>query len=316
MHQPRFCLCYQLFIAGPDLAHWRRTVTRRSLVSALVIFLASAIFGVAPVNAQPPASDPAAAPSTAAATAAQAPAGDDDARLRPLEPDFSLINLPTTLPLPLHAGNFHLTHRFNENLRNDDFTTQLSNLFGLDEGATIQFEYRFGILKHVEAIASRTNVDRNIQLSGKFDAFHQSASIPLGISAIASIEGGNNFQTRYAPAVGVVVSRTLGNFVALCASPFFVHNTLPGADQNTSFIGLGARLKIRPTVYIVGEGSPRMSGYTPGDAEYAFSIEKRVGAHVFALTFANTSATTYAQIARGGNPESLYFGFNLARKFF
>src|SRR3954462_7253920 len=106
MQQPPFCLCYQLFIAGPDLAHWRRTVIRRSLVSALVIFLASAIFGVAPVNAQPPTSDPAAAPSTATATApaaAQAPAGDDDARLRPLEPDFSLVNLPTTLPLPLHA---------------------------------------------------------------------------------------------------------------------------------------------------------------------------------------------------------------------
>ncbi len=27
-------------------------------------------------------------------------------------------------------------------------------------------------------------------------------------------------------------------------------------------------------------------------------------------------ATTYGQLARGGNPESLYLGFNLARKFF
>ena len=35
-----------------------------------------------------------------------------------------------------------------------------------------------------------------------------------------------------------------------------------------------------------------------------------------AVTFSNTSATTYGQIARGGNPESLYLGFNLARKFF
>ncbi len=58
-----------------------------------------------------------------------------------------------------------------------------------------------------------------------------------------------------------------------------------------------------------------MSGYTPGDAEFAFAFEKRVGAHTFSLTFANTSATTYGQLARGGNPESLYLGFNLARKF-
>jgi hypothetical protein len=71
-----------------------------------------------------------------------------------------------------------------------------------------------------------------------------------------------------------------------------------------------------PTLYVVGEVSPRVSGYIPGDAEFAFALEKRVGAHVFSLTFANTAATTYGQIARGGNPGTLYLGFNLARKFF
>src|SRR5215208_5143300 len=136
--------------------------------SAIALFLAFAVCSVAPAFAQPPATaEPAAA--SAAATAVQAADDDDHERLRPLEPDFRLINIPTTLPLPLHKGNFHLTHRFNENLRQDDFTTQLSNLFGLDQGATIQFEYRFGVLKHLEAVASRTNVDRTIQFSGKYD---------------------------------------------------------------------------------------------------------------------------------------------------
>ncbi len=62
--------------------------------------------------------------------------------------------------------------------------------------------------------------------------------------------------------------------------------------------------------------SPRVGGYVAQDAEYAFALEKRVGAHVFSLTFANGAATTFAQIARGGNPGALYFGFNLARKFY
>ena len=254
----------------------------------------------------------------ATTAAAQPAADDDDARLRPLEPDFSLVNLPTTLPLPLHKGNFHLTHRFNENLRNDSFTTQLSNLFGLDQGATIQFEYRFGLLKHVEAIASRTNVDRDIQLSTKFDAFQQSSKMPIGFSAIASIEGGNNFQERYAPALGAVVSRTLGTVAAVYASPFWAHNTAPGTGitRDTGYIGLGARVKIIPSLYVVGEVTPRVGGYKPGDPEYAFALEKRVGAHVFSLTFANGAATTYGQIARGGNPGALYLGFNLARKFY
>src|SRR5262245_32857737 len=75
---------------------------------------------------------------------------DDDAVLRPLEPDFTLVNLPTTLPLPRFKGNFRLTHRFNGNLRNGDFGDQASSLFGIDQGATIGFEYRFGLAKHVE----------------------------------------------------------------------------------------------------------------------------------------------------------------------
>jgi hypothetical protein len=37
---------------------------------------------------------------------------------------------------------------------------------------------------------------------------------------------------------------------------------------------------------------------------------------VFSLTFGNGQGTSYAQLARGGNPQSLYFGFNLTRKFF
>ena len=282
----------------------------------LSVFLSGGLLvaGVTPAHAQPAASTP----STASGAAQAAASDDDHARLRPLEPDFTLVNLPTTMPLPLHGGNFHLTHRFNENLRLDDFTTQLSNLFGLDQGATIQFEYRFGVLKHLEAIASRTNVDRDIQFSAKYDAIHESASMPVGLSGIASIEGGNNFQTRYTPALGVVVSRTLGTAAAVYLTPFWAHNTAPdtGTTRDTAYVGLGARVRVRPTVFLVGEVSPRISGYKPQDAEFAFAVEKRVGAHVFSLTFANSAATTYGQIARGGNPEALYLGFNLARKFF
>jgi Membrane bound beta barrel domain (DUF5777) len=278
--------------------------------------------GAKTVHAQPPEPPPPAADAVATPSAGDDMAAladdDDDAKLRPLEPDYSLVNLPTTLPLPRHAGNFHLTHRFNENLAQDSFETQLSNLFGLDEGATIDFEYRFGLFKHVELIASRTNVDRTISLGTKIDAFQQTDSMPLGISAVVNVEGGNNFSERYAPAFGAVVSRTVASRLALYATPIFVHNTLPdvGDVRNTFYVGMGTRVRIRPTLYIVVEGSPRVAGYTPRNAEFAFSLETRVGAHVFAITFANSSAVTYGQLARGGNPDSLYLGFNLSRKFF
>src|SRR5215831_19247895 len=76
---------------------------------------------------------------------------DDDAVLTPAEPDYRLINLPTTLRLPLYKGSFALTHRFNGNLRTGTFEDQAKGLFGIDSGAQIGFEYRFAPLRHLEA---------------------------------------------------------------------------------------------------------------------------------------------------------------------
>src|SRR5712691_6875443 len=93
---------------------------------------------------------------------------DDDAALQPAEPDYRVINLPTTLRLPLYKSNFELTHRFNGNLRRGDFGDQAGNLFGIDQGATIGFEYRFAPMRHVEVAVYRENYDRTIQMYGKW----------------------------------------------------------------------------------------------------------------------------------------------------
>jgi hypothetical protein len=188
--------------------------------TVLALLLAFAASVAAPVYAQPPA---AAADPTAQAPA---PPSDDDGKLRLAEPDYVTINLPTTLPLPVHAMNFHLSHRFNEDLRNDSIGTQFSNAFGLDNGANIGLEFRYGVIKHLEAIVQRTSIGKTIQFSAKYDGWHQTATMPLGVSAIVSIEGDNNFhntdggaQANFAPAIGAVVSRTLSDRLALYVTP-------------------------------------------------------------------------------------------------
>jgi hypothetical protein len=289
-------------------------VTRLPLVTVLAFVLGFLFLsGATPVHAQPP-------PTTQA--------DDDDAKLRPLEPDFTIVNLPSTLPLPMGAGNFHLTHRFvGVNWRRDNLEQIASNAFGFDGPAVIQLEYRIAVMKHLEAVIARTNVDRAIQFSAKYDAFHQDGSRPIGLSAIASVEGTNNFRgtltsgadVGYSPAIGASISRTLGKVAAVYVDPIFVHNTqLVGIGDrlNTFYVGLGGRIRIAASTFVVAEVSPRVSGYKQGDAEVAFALEKRVGGHVFSIVFVNTQATTYRQIAGGGNPETLYIGFNLARKFY
>ena len=264
-------------------------------------------------SAPTPTSTP---PANAAAQSAAA--ADDDGSLQLAEPDFRVVALPTTLRLPRHGSNFQLTHRFNGNLRNGSFGFQASNLFGLDQGAVVGFEYRFGIMRHVEAAVYRTAIDKTFQFYSKYDAVHQRESTPLSISALVSIEGGNNFQDRYSPALGAVVSRTVGDRFAMYAVPIWVNNTAAvlDIDRNTFFIGVGGRLRLNPTVYVVAETSPRVAGYKPGDAAFAFGIEKRAGGHLFQLNFGNGQGTTFGQIARGGFPHALFMGFNLARKFY
>src|SRR5688500_15164408 len=165
-------------------------ITLRSIALAMVALFTVALSVAAAQEAQPNV--------TAAAE-------DDDAAPILAEPDFRVLNLPSTLRLPVRGSSFQLTHRFNGNLRQGSFDENAGNLFGLDQGAVVGFEYRFGVARHVQAAVYRTGVDKTFQFYGKYDAVRQGA-IPVSFSALVSVEGADNFQERYSPALGAAVS--------------------------------------------------------------------------------------------------------------
>ena len=109
------------------------------------------------------------------------------------------------------------------------------------------------------------------------------------------MEGQENFTDLFSGGFGAVLARSFASRIAFYAVPMWVGNTAPAGttgDTSTAYIGLGTRIRFLETAYLVGEVTPRFGGYVVGDPEYAFSIEKRVGAHVFAITFANAPATS------------------------
>src|SRR5205814_4942172 len=135
-------------------------------------------------------------------------------------------------------------------------------VFGLDNGANIGLEFRIGVMKHLEAVVQRTSLAKTIQFSAKYDGWHQTATLPVGLSVIVSIEGENNFhdtdggnKANYAPAIGAVLSRTVGDRLAVYATPMWVHNTGTGSatTANTGFIGLGGRLRLSKSAFFVLE---------------------------------------------------------------
>src|SRR4051812_154857 len=88
----------------------------------------------AAVRAQTPAPAPSPVPAPAPAPPATS---DPDRRLDPLQPDFALAALPTTLRLPQHKMSFRVTHRFTRSLGRGDFGDLLNDFFGFDSGAQI-----------------------------------------------------------------------------------------------------------------------------------------------------------------------------------
>jgi hypothetical protein len=246
---------------------------------------------------------------------------DPDLDISVSQPDFTVVTLPTTLRLPRFKSAFRVTHRFGRPLGAGDLGDLVGDLFGLDSGAQIGLEYRFGVMRGLQAGIHRTS-DKTIEFFSQYNVLQQSASTPVGLGVHASIDGTNNFRDSYSPALGLVISRNLGSRGAVYVEPIWVNNTNPSpselVDENdTVIIGLGARIRIRPTVYLAGEIIPRVAGYDPGVSHGTFAIEKRAGGHSFQLNVSNAFGTTMGQIARGGfTNDDWYFGFSISRKFF
>ena len=278
--------------------------------------------------------------------ATEAPAPPDPARQTQPDPntptpsievDQNVVNVPTTLPLRRHHSYFRITHRFTRSLGQGSVGQLTEELFGLDSGAIIGLEYRFGLTSTLQAGIHRSILGKTIAVFGKWDAWQQSGGRPFGLSILPSIEGQNNLHVDPQPGIGATISRGIGSWLVMYANPTYIHNahtaTLRNAHvgheddadvsdedadldaRDTTYLGLGARARIRPSVALVGEVSPRLGGYEPGAAAWNVGIEKLTRGHVLQLNFGNNFDSTPGMIARGGNEDQVYLGFNLSRRW-
>ena len=250
-----------------------------------------------------------------------APVERSDRAVDPSQPDFTLIGLPTNLRMPKYASAFRVTHRFTRSLGQGDFGDLLGDAFGVDGGAQVGLEYRFGIFSGTQIGVHRTS-DRTIQIFLQHQLLRESEDFPVTVDVLGTFEGTDNMRDEYSPAVGAVISRKLGRHGALYAQPIWVHNAnlLPIGfidDDNDAFMfGFGARLRVLSSTYVVGEAAPRV-GYNADHFYVSFAVERRAGGHSFQVNFSNGFGSTLAQLARGGNDYDTWFlGFNISRKFF
>ena len=255
--------------------------------------------------------------------------------LRSPEIDLNIVNLPTTLSLKRHRSYFRLTHRFARDLGRGTFGSLVEDLFSLDNGAVIGFEYRFAVTGNLHAGAHRSMLSKTIHTFARYDALRQREGLPFGLSVGAGVEGLNNLQDDHQPSVSATLSHTRRDVLALYVTPAFVNGTKTAdflADDHghdhevgevdehahhdeTVFVGIGARLRFRPTAYIAAEFTPRVYGYDPSEHVWAVAVEKYTRGHTLQICFTNSFGTTPGQLSRGGNRDQVYLGFNITRKF-
>ena len=271
------------------------------------------------------------------------------AQAQPASPppaELNLVALPTTASLERHHAYFRLTHRFARDLTIGDFADLARDAFAFDNGAVLGLEFRFALEDDLHVGLHRSTHHKATQLFTRWDAVRQGDRSPIGLSGFASFEALDNLQDGHQPGAGLVVSRAVGSVMHLYVSPTYVYGTfdadriaagLEGGHDHTDhlvplalvahegedhtghkatfFVGVGGRLRLRPTVFAAAEISPRLSGHDPGDAAWGVALEKVTRGHTLALTLTNAYATTPGQIARGGTPGALYLGFNIIRRF-
>jgi hypothetical protein len=259
-------------------------------------------------------------PAPDPAPQAQPERSDPDVLIDPLQPDFNLAALPTTLRMPRNKWAFRVTHRFTRSLGQGDFGDLLRDAFGFDGGAQIGLELRYGLMRGTQVGIHRTS-DRTIEIFAQHNFMNERDGRLFGLDVLAALEGENNLRAERRGIVGLLASRRVGRWIALYVEPMFVSNTnaldLPGTDDETVMLGLGGRLRVLRSTYLVGELTPRVAGFDPGVTQVSFGIEQRAGGHLFQLNFSNGFGTTPSQIARGGASDDTWFiGFNIARKFF
>src|SRR5262245_15973124 len=254
----------------------------------------------------------------------------------PVELDQTIVNLQSTLPLKRHHSFFRITHRFARDLGRGSFDQLATELFGLDDSAIISLEFRFALTSRIQAAVHRSNLERTIAVFGRWDWWREAEGRLFSLSVMPSLEGQENLQRDPQPGIAAILSRSFGPLLMVYAQPSYVHNAhtatlrnlhgghdIPGLDPeehsnsiDTGFIGIGARFRIRPSVMLVAETSPRIAGYTPGPPDWNAGIEKLTHGHVLQLNFGNNFNSTPGMIARGAiAADQVFLGFNLSRRF-
>lgn len=240
------------------------------------------------------------------------------------------INLLTVEPLDKKTLHFAIMHTFGP------LNGGIQNLYGLDNGANIQFSFEYALNNKFSLAASRSSRDKFYNLYGRYHLLTQTQDnkTPFSLSLMGGAgvntsdytflqEANPNFTDRTSYAAQIMLARKFSDKISLQVSPMMAYFNDPNpiffieGDQNLYLaLGLSGKYKITSKSSLTFQYIPNLNNDLRNNVGVGIDIE--AGGHVFQMYFVSSQALNEQYLLAAGNGrigEEFRIGFNVNRVF-
>lgn len=240
------------------------------------------------------------------------------------------INLLTVEPLSKKSMHFAIMHTFGT------LDGGIENLFGLDNGANIQFSFEFALNDKLSLAASRSSRDKVYNVFGRYHIFQQTqnGSMPFSLSLAggAGVNTSNyDFLPEAAPTFGertsyfsqLMFARKFSPKISIQMTPMMAYFTDPrpiyqieGTENFYLALGFSGKFKVTDRSSLSLQYIPNLNTDLRNNFGIGWDIE--AGGHVFQMYFVTSQALNEQYLLAGGNGtigDEFRLGFNVNRIF-
>ncbi len=240
------------------------------------------------------------------------------------------INLLTVEPLSKKSMHFAIMHTFGP------LDGGIQNLFGLDNGANIQFSFEFALSNKLSVAASRSSRDKVYNVFGRYHIFQQTQNgkTPFSLS-LAGGAGANSSNYDFLPEPGPSFSERMSYFgqlmlarkfspkISFQLTPMLAYFTDPrpvyqieGTENLYVALGFSGKLKVTDRSSLSLQYIPNLN--TDLRSNFGIGWDVEAGGHVFQMYFVTSQALNEQYLLAGGNGtigDEFRLGFNVNRIF-
>jgi hypothetical protein len=241
------------------------------------------------------------------------------------------INLLTVEPLAKKTMHFAIMHTFGK------LNGGVENLFGIDNGANIQFSFEFALSQKLSLGLARSSQDKFYNAFGRYHLLQQTQNnkIPISISMAGGAGVVTNpfqflspserpdFGDRAAFSYQLMFARSFSPKLSIQLSPMMSYFNNPmdifqiKGDQNLYLaLGMSGKIKATDQSSLTLQFIPNLNS----DLKHNFGIgwDVEAGGHVFQMYFTTSQSLNEQYLLAGSNGvpgEEFRLGFNVNRIF-